>query len=141
MKAFLKEFTMRGLMVSAGGPMVLAIIYGILGATGTITHLTPGEVCMGILTIEVMAFIAAGMTAIYQVEQLPLMTAILLHAGVLYLDYLLMYLLNRWIPGDLISIGIFTAVFSFGFALIWMCIYLTTKVRTKRLNQQILEAD
>ena len=132
---------MRGLMVSAGGPMVLAIIYGILGATGTITHLTPGEVCMGILTIEVMAFIAAGMTAIYQVEQLPLMTAILLHAGVLYLDYLLMYLLNRWIPGDLISIGIFTAVFSFGFALIWMCIYLTTKVRTKRLNQQILEAD
>lgn len=141
MKAFLKEFTMRGLMVSAGGPMVLAIIYGILGATGTITHLTPGEVCMGILTITVMAFIAAGMTAIYQVEQLPLMTAILLHAGVLYLDYLLMYLLNRWIPGDLISIGIFTAVFSLGFALIWMCIYLTTKVRTKRLNQQILEAD
>lgn len=141
MKAFLKEFTMRGLMVSAGGPMVLAIIYGILGATGTITHLTPGEVCMGILTITVMAFIAAGMTAIYQVEQLPLMTAILLHAGVLYLDYLLMYLLNRWIPGDLISIGIFTAVFFLGFALIWMCIYLTTKVRTKRLNQQILEAD
>ena len=33
MKKFWKEFLLRGLVAAAGGPVVLAIIYGILGAT------------------------------------------------------------------------------------------------------------
>ena len=72
MKPFLKGFLLRGLICAGGGPLVLAIIYGILGATGTVEAFTPREVCMGILTIMLLAFIAAGMTAIYQLEQLPL---------------------------------------------------------------------
>ena len=83
MKKFLKEFLLRGLLCAAGGPLVLAIIYGILGATGTVEVFSPREVCLGILTIMMLAFIAAGMTAIYQMEQLPLPMMILLHGGAL----------------------------------------------------------
>lgn len=137
MKKHISEFLKRGLMAAAGGPVVLAIVYGILGAAGVIHSLTPGEVCMGILTVTVMAFIAAGITTVYTVESLPLMSAILIHAGVLYLDYLIMYLLNSWIPRDLTGIGIFTGIFAAGYAVIWLCIYLVIKGKTDKLNRRL----
>ena len=137
MKKYVLEFVQRGLMVAAGGPVVLAIIYGILGATGVIDTLTPWEVCKGILSITLMAFIAAGITTIYTVERLPLISAILIHAGVLYLDYLMIYLVNSWLARDLGACGIFTAVFTVGFALIWVCIYFHTKVKTDKLNRKL----
>lgn len=136
MKKHILEFLKRGLMAAAGGPVVLAIVYGILGAAGEVQSLAPGEVCMGILTVTLMAFVAAGVTMIYSVESLPLISAILIHAGVLYLDYLLMYLLNSWIPRDLTGIGIFTGIFAAGFALTWLCIYFTIKQKTDKLNRQ-----
>lgn len=137
MKKFRNEFFLRGLTAAAGGPVILAIVYGILGAVGVIESLSPGEVCTGILTVTLMAFIAAGITAIYTLERLPLISAILIHAGVLYLDYLMIYLLNSWIPKDLTAIGIFTAIFAAGFAVIWLCIYLFTRSRTDTLNRKL----
>ena len=137
MKIFAKNFLLRGLLAAAGGPVILAIIYGILGAVGVVESLSPGEVCTGILTITAMAFIAAGITAIYQTERLPLICAILIHAGVLYLDYLMIYLLNDWIPRNRNAIGIFTAIFAGGFAVIWLGIYLFTKSGTDRLNKML----
>lgn len=125
MKKYILAFLKRGLSVAAGGPIILAIVYGILGAVGVVAHLTPGEVCASILTITLMAFIAAGITAVYTVEKLPLISAILIHAGVLYLDYLMVYLLNSWIPRDLTGIGIFAAIFAVGYAVVWLCIYLS----------------
>lgn len=137
MKKYAAEFVKRGLMAAAGGPVVLAIIYGILGANGVISTLTPKEVCVGVLSITLMAFIAAGITMIYNVEQLPVMAAILIHAGVLYLDYLIMYLLNNWLPGNGNGIGIFTVIFAAGFALVWLIIYLCIRRNTKKLNKRI----
>lgn len=137
MKKFIKEFILRGLMCAAGGPLVLAIIYGILGTTGEVASLTPHDVSMGILSITLLAFIAAGITAVYQMEQLPLLSAILLHGGVLYLDYLLMYLLNEWIPRDFTGIGIFTAIFVVGYAVIWLGIYFFTNANTKKINSKL----
>lgn len=137
MKKYLLEFGHRGLLAAAGGPVILAIIYGILGATGTVTAFSPSEVCMGVLSITLMAFIAAGITMIYQVEQLPLILAILIHAGVLYLDYLIMYLLNSWIPRNGSAIGIFTAIFFAGFALVWLIIYLCIRRNTQKLNEKM----
>ena len=72
MKQHIKQFCLRGLTAAAGGPVVLAIIYGILGKCGVIESLPPGEVTLGILSITLMAFIAAGITVVYTVEQLPL---------------------------------------------------------------------
>lgn len=139
MKPFLKEFLLRGLICAGGGPLVLAIIYGILGATGTVEAFTPREVCMGILTIMLLAFIAAGMTAIYQMEQLPLPIMILLHGGALYIAYILTYLLNGWLKQQLIPIAIFTGIFVAGYGLIWLIIYWVEKAKTDALNKKLKE--
>ena len=135
MKTFWKEFLLRGLICAAGGPLVLAAIYGILGATGAVEQLSPKEVCMGIVTITLLAFIAAGMTAIYQMEQLPLPTMILLHGGALYIAYILTYLINGWLQNSLIPILIFTGIFAAGYALIWLIIYAIERNKTEKLNK------
>lgn len=134
MKKFWKEFLLRGLICAAGGPLVLAIIYGILGATGAVKSFTPGEVCTGILTITLLAFVAAGMTAIYQMEQLPLPMMILLHGGGLYIAYILTYLINGWLQNTFVPILVFTGIFLAGYALIWLIIYCTEKAKAKKLN-------
>ncbi len=137
MKKFWKEFFLRGLSCAAGGPVVLAIIYGILGATGAAESLSPEEVCKGILTITGLAFIAAGMTAIYQIEQLPLPTMILLHGGVLYITYILTYLFNGWLLNQLKPILIFTGIFLASYAIIWLVIYCIVKSKTEKLNKML----
>ena len=140
MKKLWKEFLFRGLICASSGPIVLAIIYGVLGATGTVEHFSPNEVCMGILTITLLAFIAAGMTAIYQLEQLPLPIMILLHGGALYVAYILTYLFNGWLEQQLIPILVFTGIFVAGYALIWFIIYCITKARTNALNKKLKES-
>ena len=137
MKKFWKEFLLRGLICAAGGPLVQAVIYGILGATGVVETFSPTEVCVGIVSITLLAFVAAGMTAIYQMEQLPLPTMILLHGGALYLGYLLTYLLNGWLQKSPVPILIFTGIFLAGYALIWLIIYVIIKVNTEKLNKML----
>lgn len=135
MKKFLKEFLLRGLICASGGPIVLAIIYAILGATGAVEAFSPREVCMGILTITLLAFIVAGMTAIYQLEQLPLPIMILVHGGGLYVAYILTYLLNGWLQNSLVSIAVFSGIFIAGYTLIWLIIYQVEKSKAERLNK------
>ena len=135
MKQYIKQFCLRGLTAAAGGPVVLAIIYGILGKCGVIESLPPGEVTLGILSITLIAFIAAGITVVYTVEQLPLPMAILIHGGVLYVDYLLMYLLNDWIPKG--GIGIFTLIFGLGYAAVWLVIYLSIRIKAAQINKKL----
>ena len=139
MKAFWKDFLFRGLICASGGPVVLAIIYGILGATATVDAISPREVCLGILTITLLAFIAAGMTAIYRLEQLPLPIMILLHGGGLYIAYILTYLINGWLIHQLIHILIFTGVFIAGYSIIWLIIYLVEKAKAEKLNKLLKE--
>ena len=135
MKKFWKEFLFRGLICASGGPMVLSVIYGILGATGAVEAFSPREVCMGIVTITLLAFIAAGMTAIYQMEQLPLPMMILLHGGGLYIAYILTYLINGWLQRSLIPILVFTGIFVAGYALVWLIIYCVEKNKADKLNK------
>ena len=134
MKPFIKGFLLRGLIAAGGGPVILAIIYAILGESGVIVSLTPREVCLAILSITALAFIVAGMGAIYQVEELPLMGAILIHGAVLYFSYILIYLINGWLQQKLLSILIFTGIFIAGYVLIWLIIFLSSRIRTRRIN-------
>ena len=139
MKQFIKGFIFRGLMAASGGPLVLAIVYGILGATGVVSSLTPREVCLGIVTITILAFTVAGMSAIYALEQLPLASAIAIHGAGLYFAYILIYLINGWLKQQLIAIVVFTAIFIVGYALIWLIIYTVTKAKTNRINRKLSE--
>ena len=137
MKKFLSDFFLRGLVAASFGPPVLAIIYWILGRTGVLESLAPCEVALGILTIELLALVVGGMSAIYQQERLPLAMAILIHGGVLYVAYILIYLINGWLQRQLKPILVFTGIFVTGYALIWLFIYLFNKNRTNRINMNL----
>ncbi len=137
MKLFWKDFAHRGLLAAAGGPVILAIVYWALGNTGEIVSLTPGEVAFGILTVTALAFIAGGVSAVYKLERLGLLWATLIHATVLYLDYILIYLLNGWLRAAPTDILIFTGIFAMGFVVIWLCIYGTVRANVKRMNQRL----
>ena len=134
MKEFLKGFLLRGLTAASGGPIVLAIIYGALGKFGEVTSLSPQEVCLGILSVTLLAFMVASMGAVFTLEKLPLMTAILIHGAGLYVTYILIYLLNGWLQDKLIPILVFTAIFLAGYSLIWLFIYLVNRAKTRKIN-------
>lgn len=137
MKAYIKEFLHRGLLACGFGPVVLAVVYGILGACGVIESLTPTEVCRGVLTVTLMAFLAAGITVVYQIEVLPLFPAVLLHGLVLYLDYLMIYLVNGWIADGVKPLLVFTAIFAVGYAIIWAVIYSVMRHSAQTLNRRL----
>lgn len=137
MKKYVIEFVKRGMVAAAGGPVVLAIVYGILGKVNIIESLTPFEVCKGILTVTLLAFVAAGVSIVYTIDRLPLMWAIGIHGGVLYLDYILIYLFNGWLKSQLIPVLVFTGIFVAGYGIIWICIYRGIRTKTASINAKI----
>ncbi len=137
MKKFVLEFLRRGLIAAGIGPIVLAIVYLILQQVSAIETLSVNQVCIGIFSITALAFIAGGMNAIYQIEQLPLMVAILIHGGVLYIGYLGTYLLNDWLDFGIIPIVVFTAIFVVGYIVIWAIIYSIIKRNATKLNKML----
>lgn len=127
----------RGLLVSVGGPIIMAIVYGILNLNGVVDTFTVGEVVKGIITSALLAFIAGGITAVYSIDKLQAAPAALIHCFVLYLDYFLIYLFNGWIENSVQVIVIFTSIFFVGFALIWLIIYFSTKKHIKNINRNL----
>ena len=137
MKKFWKEFFQRGMVAAWGGPIILAIVYWILGLTEVVATLDVNQVVLGVVTSTIMAFVAAGITAVYQVEKLPLMHAIVLHGLVLYIDYLGLYLLNGWLANGIVPFLVFTAIFVVGYAIVWMIVAFVIKRNANQLNQKL----
>ena len=135
MKHIVLEFLRRGLTACGLGPIVLVVLYLMMQKKGAIEILTVNQVCIGIVSLSVLAFIAGGMNVLYQIEQLPLMLAILIHGSVLYLSYLLTYLLNGWLEWGITPILVFTGIFVFGYLAVWVIIYSVTKRRTEKINK------
>lgn len=137
MKKNILEFLRRGLIACGFGPIVLAILYLILQQQAAVETLTVKQVCLGIFSLYVLAFIAGGMNVVYQIERLPLMVAILIHGGVLYFSYLITYLLNDWLEWGVTPILVFSGIFVFGYLAVWAAIYFINKNRTKKLNEKL----
>ena len=137
MKGFVLEFLRRGSMSCGIGPVVLAILYVILHRNGDLDALSVDQVCVGILSITVLAFVAGGINAIYRIERLPLMPAILIHGSVLYICYLVTYLLNDWLKWSALPLMVFTVIFVIGYIIIWGVIYLITKNNTYKINKML----
>jgi hypothetical protein len=134
MKKFILEFLRRGLVACGFGPIVLAVLYLVLQQSADLVTLTVNEVCIGIFSLTALAFIAGGLNALYQIERLPLMVAILIHGGVLYCSYFATYLLNDWLDRGVIPILIFSAIFVVGYIVIWAIIYSIIKRNTAKIN-------
>ena len=137
MKKTIFEFMRRGIVACGLGPLILAIIYLIMQRTENIQTLTVQQVCLGIISLSTLAFIVGGMNVIYQIEQLPLMIAILIHGSVLYVSYLITYLLNNWLERGLLPILVFTAIFIIGYLVIWAIIYSIIRTKTNEINKML----
>ena len=135
MKRHMLEFLRRGITACGLGPIVLAALYLILQHRGVVQVLTVNEVCIGVISLSALAFVAGGMNCIYQIERLPLMVAVLIHGVVLYIGYLITYLLNGWLEWSITPILVFTAIFVFGYLVIWVIIYSVIKRNTDRINE------
>ena len=134
MKKQVKEFFRRGIAACGLGPLVLAVLYLILQRHGALETLTVREVCVGIFSLSGLAFLAGGMNVVYQIERLPLMVAILIHGGVLYISYLAVYMINGWLQSGTAPILVFTVIFILGYLAIWVIIYSITRRNTRKLN-------
>ena len=139
MKRIILEFLRRGLIACGLGPIVLAILYLILQHQAAIETLTVNQVCIGIFSLSALAFIAGGMNVIYQSERLPLMVAILIHGGVLYISYLGTYLLNDWLEWGTMPLLVFSAIFVLGYLAVWAVIYFLTRRNTEKINMALRE--
>ena len=135
MKKMVSEFLRRGAVAGGIGPLVLAVLYLVLQQRAGVQTLTVDQVCRGIFSLWALAFVAGGMNAVYQIERLPLMLAVLIHGGVLYVSYLVTYLFNEWLELGRGPILAFTVIFVLGYLAVWAVIYATTRKRTKRINE------
>ena len=118
---------------------MLVIFYLVLYHYGDVQMLSVREVCTGIVSLSALAFIAGGMNTLYQIERLPLMLAILIHGGVLYISYLVTYLINGWLEQGVTPILVFSVIFVVGYIFVWGIIFSITKRRTARLNAILKE--
>ncbi len=137
MKKFISNFCLRGLIAMGFGPIVYGTIMLILHLCNVDTTSNGLDIFKGIISTCIMAFIIAGISNIYQVESLSLVSKIMIHALSLYLVYLVLYLLNDWIIKDLKVIGIFSLIFFSGYIVIWIIIYLIERKKIKELNEKL----
>ena len=134
MKKVISEFFRRGLIACGFGPLVLVALYLILQRQTGLQTLSVQEVCLSIVSLSALAFIAGGLNVLYRIEGLPLMAAIFIHGSVLYGSYLITYLLNSWLKQGFMPIIVFSIIFVLGFLAIWAIIYFVTKQNAKKLN-------
>lgn len=134
---YFKQFGLRGLVAMGFGSVILSVIYLILGLSGGIDSLAWSEVVLGYLTITALAFLAGGITVVYQIEELPLSVAISAHGFILYIAYATVYLINNWLEDGIVPFLVFTGIFIGGYILVWLVIYLITNKGTKMINNKI----
>lgn len=139
MKKMVLEFLRRGAAACGLGPLVLAVLYLILQKTGNLETLTVSQVCTGIFSLSALAFLAGSLNVVYQVERLPLMAAVTIHGVVLYACYLVTYLVNGWLEDGMMSLLVFTCIFTVGYLLIWAVIYCIIRRNTDSLNEILQE--
>lgn len=134
MNKYLKEFFHRGLMFAGFGPVILGIIFAIIETTQEGFSLGGYEVLIAILSTYLLAFVQAGASVFNQIESWPIAKSLFCHFGSIYLAYVLCYVVNTWIPFEIMAVVIFTAIFLVVYAVIWLTVYFIVKASEKKLN-------
>lgn len=133
----IKEFFKIGAMWAGSGPIIMVIVYSFLHAYAVVDMISVSEMTMGVIGSLMLAFIAAGISVIWRIEKLPLMWASFLHASVLFLDYIIIYLINGWMPFELLPILIFTGIFVVVYFIIWCCVYFGIRISINKMNTKL----
>lgn len=124
-------------MFSGFGPIIYAIIIMILSYTLPDFSITAMEVFKAVLSTYLLAFVHAGASVFNQIESWSVLKSLLCHLSTLYVAYTICYLANAWLTYSWAVIGIYTAIFIVGYALIWTIVYCCVRVSAKRLNVKI----
>lgn len=135
MKKFGISFLKRGSLFAWWGPAILCIVWACLKKAGVIETVEVDTAILAVFSTIIVAFVAAGISVVYQMEHLPKGMAALIQMSVLYIDYLIIYLLNGWMP--IKTIGIFTLIFAVCFCVTWAIIYFTTRNAVNKINAQL----
>ena len=136
-KTPVRDFFLRGFMFGGSGPIIAGIVYLILHFTLQDFTLDGLQVFTAIISTYLLAFVHAGASVFNQIESWPVAKSTLCHFGVLYIAYALCYVINSWIPFEPLVLGIFTAIFAVGYAIIWLTVYICVRATVKRLNRSL----
>ena len=134
MNIYLKRFLQRGIAFGGFGPIILGIVFLVLSFTVSDFSLGGREVFLAIVSIYVLAFVQAGASVFNQIESWPIAKSLFCHFGSIYLAYVLCYIVNTWIPFEIMAVVIFTAIFLVAYAVIWLTVYFIVKASEKKLN-------
>lgn len=135
MNRYVKEFLRRGMMFGGFGPIIAGMIYLILEQTLPEFSLNGGEVCMGIVSTYVLAFLQAGASVFQQIDTWSPLRSLLCHCSVLYVAYVSCYLINTWIPFEPTVVLLFTAIFLVLYLLIYAIVVVSTRLISRKLNK------
>ena len=137
MMKHVKGFLMRGTFFGGFGPIIYGIVMLILYLCKVDTKLDGLDIFRSIISIYMLAFIVAGVSIIWDIERIGLGFQIGIHCLVIYLCYLITYLMNGWMPSNLITLLIFTLIFAAGYGIIWCMIYIIERRKAEKLNKQL----
>ena len=137
MKEYVKTFFMRGLMFGGFGPIIMGIIYLILSFSVDNFTLSGVEVFVATVSIYILAFVQAGASIFNQIESWSVGKSLLIHLSVLYAAYIGCYLINTWIPFEMIALLIFTGVFAATYLIVWLTVYFIVRATSRKLNEKI----
>ena len=113
------------------------IIYGIIALT-TPSAMSDGKtVLVAIVSTYLLAFMQAGASVFNRIESWPLAKSLFCHLATLYVSYLACYLVNSWLPFDVMNIVWFTLIFAVIYAVVWLAVYVSIKVTSKKLNSRL----
>lgn len=137
MNKYVKNYLQRGIAFGGLGPMIAGIVFLVLDLTGADVALTGTDMFIAILSTYVLAFVQAGSSVFNQVEEWPLALSAGVHFASLYLVYIGVYLVNRWIPFIWEVIVLFTVIFVIAYLAVWLTVYFITRGISKKLNENI----
>lgn len=138
MRAIWKAFLLRGMMFGGFGPIVLGVVYVCISTFGGVRlALGASEVCLGIASTYLLAFVQAGATVFNQIEEWSVPRGLLCHFGTLYAAYVLCYLVNSWIPFDWRVLLFFTAVFVGIYLAVWLTVFFSVRSVGRRCNERL----
>ena len=133
MKKYVKEFFHIGFMFAGLGP----IIYGTIALT-TPSAVSDGKtVFVAIVSTYLLAFLQAGTSVFNRIENWPLAKSLFFHLATLYVAYLTCYVVNSWLPFDVMNIVWFTLIFLVIYAVVWLTVYFSIKATSKKLNKKL----
>lgn len=124
-------------MFGGFGPVIVGIIYAILEGTVDGFALSGYEVCLGIVSTYLLAFVQAGASVFNQIEHWSLSKSLICHLSTLYVTYVTCYLVNTWIPFKVEIVLMFTAIFVLIYLAVWLTVYLIIKAVSKKLNKAL----